>query len=208
MVTMLSRHAAFRQFRLPAVAHPFADGRDKYKVDDTLIAPILEDFDRRIVPWARGDISRSGETRQAFIARLDAEDTDASEKKARLRAAQAKRRQRSGKSGRPEGKSDAEKLAMNGFLTQKANGRTARSRHAAAMSPRLRKPSSRRRRSSRTLSRSSVIRSSSTPQRRRSQTPTKGTFSSGYVASVLKAMKKIARDYYEASPDHWKRSMI
>ena len=63
MVTQLSRHAAFRQFRLPAVTHPFADGRDKYKVDDALIAPILEDFDRRIKPWVRGEIFRSGETR-------------------------------------------------------------------------------------------------------------------------------------------------
>lgn len=201
MITLLSRHEAFRQFRLPAVKHPFADGRDKYKVDGTLIVPILEDFDRRIVPWARGEVSRSGETREAFIARLDAEDTDVSDKKARLRAARAARRQRSGKTDRPEGKSDAAKLAKNGFLTRKCqwSAPTVATRRGYVAS----------------LAKAIIAATEIVPDSLEElcdpeflydaadalADANKGEFASGYVASVLKTMKKLARDYYEASPE-------
>jgi len=201
MVTQLSRHAAFRRFGLPAVAHPFADGRDKYRVDDALVAPILEDYDRRIVPWVRGEISRSGETREAFIARLDASEDDVSEKKARLRAAQAERRQRSGKSGRPDRKSDAEKLAMNGFLTPKGfwseTTIATRRGYVAALAKAL-------------IAATEIVPDSleelCDPEyldvaAEALADANKGTFSTGYVASILKAMKKLARDYYQTPPD-------
>jgi len=201
MITTLSAQEAFRQFRLPAVTHPFADGRDKYKVDNTLIVPILEDFDHHIVPWARGDISRSGETRGAFIARLDAEDTDVSDKKARLRAARAERRQRSGKTDRPEGSSDAAKLARNGFLTRKnqwsAPTVATRRDHVKSLAKAI-------------IAATEIVPDSleelCDPEFLDAASETladanEGTFSSGYVASVLKTMKKIARDYYEVAPD-------
>jgi len=201
MITTLSAHEAFRQFRLPAVKHPFSDGRDKYKLDDTLIAPILEDFDRHITPWARGDISRSGETRNAFIAQLDAEDTDVSEKKARLRAARTAKRKRSGKPERAEGKSDADKLARNGFLTRKSqwSDRTLVTRRGYVTS----------------LAKAIIAATEIVPDSLEElcdpefleaaadalADANQGAFSSGYVASVLKTMKKIARDYYEAQPE-------
>jgi hypothetical protein len=77
--------------------HPFDDKRSKFGVDDALLVPLLEEFDHRIAPWARGQISRDGIVYKDFIALLDAEEAAAkpanvaplSEKKARLRARKA-----------------------------------------------------------------------------------------------------------------------
>lgn len=197
MITMLSEYEECREFRLPRVSHPFEDGRDKFKVDNALIANILEDFDERIVPWARGEISRTGETRECFIARLDAEDTCVSDKKARLRAARAAKLQRSGKSARPHGKSDTDKLALNGFLTPKNrwNARTSTTRRGYVVS----------------LAKALIAATDIAPDSLEElcdpefldaaaealEDANQGEFSSEYVAGVLKTMKKIARDYYE-----------
>lgn len=205
MLTRLSRDRNFRRFSIPEVSHPFADGRDKYKVDDAMVAPLLEDFDQGIAPWARGEVSRTGETREAFIARLDAEEAPISDERARLRAARTAKRQRSGESSRPIQKSDEDKLAINGFLTPKGQwkGRTLKTRRGYIVS----------------LAKAFVAATDVLPDTLEElcdpeflesaaealDEANKGEHTSGYVASVLKTVKKIARDYYEFQPRDMER---
>ena len=47
--------------------------RPKVLPGESAIAPLLNEFDDRVVPWLHGKLSAKGETREAFLARLDEE---------------------------------------------------------------------------------------------------------------------------------------
>jgi hypothetical protein len=82
----LSSDPAFSQFGFPDVAHPFEDGRDKYGVQDSVLADFLKEFDGPVTRWAMGKTSRNGLSHEAFLAELDAQEPvrQIGDKKARL----------------------------------------------------------------------------------------------------------------------------
>lgn len=53
------------------VQSPFPNGVDKFGVGDDVAAPILADFDARITRWAKGELSRTGQTREEFFVEFD-----------------------------------------------------------------------------------------------------------------------------------------
>ncbi len=59
-------------FGFAAPGHPYGDGRNKYEVHDSRIAALLQDFDERVPAWSRGEVSATGLSRVEFIANLDA----------------------------------------------------------------------------------------------------------------------------------------
>ena len=75
---------ALAGFGVRPVAVPFADGRDKYRMTDALLAPVLKEFDEKVAPWARGEMSRDGLTRAELVTRLDAEEPQLLGKQGRL----------------------------------------------------------------------------------------------------------------------------
>jgi integrase len=118
LFTALSTHPRFAHFNCPAVQHPFPDGRDKFGVADGEVAGLLRDWDRRVAPWASGDASRTGQTRDEFIAEIDtAEEASRAVGAGRRRRPQRLNRRRkehvAGKTKRDE------KLRQHGFLTEK-----------------------------------------------------------------------------------------
>lgn len=87
-ISLLSGHPDFKEFGLSNVQADLPRRHVKYNVPQEISSAILKEFDERIAPWARGEASNLGETWNAYIARLDADDTsDAnSEKKRTWRA--------------------------------------------------------------------------------------------------------------------------
>lgn len=113
IAALLERLAAdpvFATYGFTAPPHPFEDGRDKFGIADELIAPLLADFDARVAPWARGEMSATGMSREDFIARLDRDTAGADPKKDRLRQ-RRKGRKTESKTDRRE-----KKLKEYGFL--------------------------------------------------------------------------------------------
>lgn len=114
LLAKLNATPEFARFGFAAPTHPFGNRRDKFGVDAAVIAPLLAEFDRRVVPWARGELSCTGETRAEFLASLDAQTPapPPEDKKAALR------RRRAG-AGKPEGrKVRDEDFRRRGFLTR------------------------------------------------------------------------------------------
>ncbi len=114
LLAKLNAMPEFARFGFAAPAHPFGNRRDKFGVDEAVIAPLLAEFDRRVVPWARGELSCTGETRAEFLASLDAQTPPPppEDKKAALR------RRRAG-AGKPDGrKARDEDFRRRGFLTR------------------------------------------------------------------------------------------
>lgn len=111
----LARRPEFAPFGFTDPAHPFTDGRDRYGVPDETIASIMAEFDTRIAPWALGHKSRDGKDFAEFLAWLDAQKpTAGAEKRALLRRSGIKARN-------PEGtKSMEASLSAHGFLLPKA----------------------------------------------------------------------------------------
>ena len=105
----------FARFAVAAPPHPFADGRLKYGGGDVdaVIAPLMEEFDARVGPWARGEVSSTGLSRAAFVAELDA-------RRAKARPRGKKPLQQRDRRGRRKGKAKlgarAEELRRRGFL--------------------------------------------------------------------------------------------
>jgi integrase len=54
------------------VGKPFASRVDKFGVPADICAPILAEYDGRIAPWGRGELSRMGQTLDEFLAEIDA----------------------------------------------------------------------------------------------------------------------------------------
>ncbi len=91
----LENHPATSHFGFKAVASPFADRRDKFGIDTDTLEALLTEFDTQVAPWAAGEISRDGLTYDAFLEALDREeqqDADPlSKMKARLQKSMAEK---------------------------------------------------------------------------------------------------------------------
>jgi integrase len=140
----LTARPELARFRMATPDHPFEDKRSKFGVDDALLVPLLEEFDQRIAPWARGQTSRDGIAYKDFIALLDAEEaaahpanaTPLSEKKARLRARKASGSARRDTHENRETATVTERVAQRGFLIgdDRWNSSTLRTRRGFVIS--------------------------------------------------------------------------
>lgn len=115
LLRVLATGPEFARFGFVAAPHPFADGRDRYEVADAVISRLMTEFDSRIAPWALGQVSRDGQSLSDFIAWLDSQEpTEADAKRALLRRSGIKARQGTGT------KSREASLSAWGFLLPKA----------------------------------------------------------------------------------------
>lgn len=118
LFTRLATTTGLEHFGLRTVEHPFDDGRNKFGVPDDAIAGLLAEWDRDVAPWAMGLASRDGMTRDAFIEMLDEQicKTDGADRKRTARRG----RGRKNKSERTAGSTRRdENLRRHGFLTGK-----------------------------------------------------------------------------------------
>ncbi|SPJ29405.1 site-specific integrase [Falsiruegeria mediterranea] len=192
LLRTMSKHPEFSRFGFTSPSHPFEDGRDKFGVCVSELVSLLEEFDNRVAPWATGQMSRDGLSRTEFIASLDAMEKPASEKMARLRAAKKKRHARSGK---PKEIGAPELMASKGFLTGKSRwaDKTLACRRGYVIS----------------MAKAIVAATDVVPETIDELTDpeflevgaatladgNKSDYPSGYVSSVLKAIRKIASDF-------------
>ena len=118
LFSRLAATSGFERFGLQAMEHPFEDGRDKFGVPDDAIAGLLVEWDKDVAPWAMGLASRDGMTRDAFIEMLD-------ERNCKADGADRKRTSRRGRGRKNKSERTAgsmrrdENLRRHGFLTGK-----------------------------------------------------------------------------------------
>lgn len=74
-MTLLSGLPEFAKFGFSPVEVSFRNRSIKYDVPVDIADPLLNDFDRRVVPWVQGKISNIGETLAEYIKRLDDENS-------------------------------------------------------------------------------------------------------------------------------------
>ena len=67
----LAEGEAFRAMGVRAVVSPFTDGRDRYGMPNELLAPLLAEFDDRVLPWARGETGPDGTPVDMILDRLE-----------------------------------------------------------------------------------------------------------------------------------------
>ncbi|WP_424940103.1 tyrosine-type recombinase/integrase [Aliiroseovarius sp. S253] len=198
LLQILSGHPELSKFGFSATSHPFEDGRDKFGVCSSQLTSLLEEFDNRVAPWATGRMSRDGLSRTDFIASLDAMENPVSDKKARLRAAKKKRHVLSEK---PKETGAPALMASKGFLTGKSRWaeKTLACRRGYVLS----------------MAKAIVAATDVVPETLEELTDpefleigaetladgNKSEFPSGYVSSVLKAMRKIASDFMGRSAE-------
>ncbi|UOA16972.1 site-specific integrase [Sulfitobacter dubius] len=89
-ISLMAEHPDFAVFGFSPVEVTFPNRSIKYDVPRDIADTLLQDFDKRVVPWARGEISNQGETWEEYIARLDTVETPAptSDKKRAWKASQ------------------------------------------------------------------------------------------------------------------------
>jgi integrase/transcriptional regulator with XRE-family HTH domain len=197
-LTRAASEPALADFGLRPVDHPFPDGRDKYQVPNHLLAPVLREFDEAVAPWTRGEMSRDGLTRAELVARLDAEEPELSGKEALLQRFVGKD---------PKSRREARDKAFReaGFLPrdQTWQGSTAATRrgYIVAFCKALHAGAGYLVESIEEMVRPAVVEAGATALYEANL----GTFESGYVASVLKTIKKIARDFCCCSPEDLKK---
>jgi len=191
------------RFRFVPADHNFDDGRDKFRVEPELIAPLLEEFDTRVALWAQGKASRDGLSRAEFIARMDRQEAtgEISAKKAKLRVKRQEKAGRSGQATKQDTPSRSELLRQAGFLVGKHtwNDKTLATRRGYIVS----------------LAKAVASSAEVVPETIEELTDpefldvaaevlkevNQGDFPSAYVTSVLKTARKIARDYLCRPPE-------
>lgn len=199
----LATNPATARLGFAPVETPFSDRRDKFGVDDAVLADLLEEFDRCVAPWARGDMSRDGMAYDAFLEALDQEEAEPiAEKKARLRASMAAKSRLSAKTTTAARVERREaRLREFGFLAadDRWSARTIATRRGCVVS--LAKVLA--------ASHDTVVTSIAElvdyeflkAAAEALSDSNGGSQDSGYVASVLKSMKKIAVGYVAAPAD-------
>ena len=186
-----------------AARHPFDDARDKFGVDDAILAPLMEEFDTRVAPWAQGKASRDGLSRAEFIARMDQQEAtgEISDKKAKLRAKRQEKAGRPGQSTKQDTPSRSELLRQAGFLvgkhTWKAETLKTRRGYIKSLAKAV---------ASSTEVVPETIEELTDPEFLDVAAETlsevnQGDFPSAYVTSLLKTARKIARDYLNRPPE-------
>lgn len=206
IATLLKRLAndpEFSDFGFVAASHPFADARNRYGVAEETIAPLMTEFDLRVAPWALGQMSRDGKTREAFIAELDAKEDKESitDKKALLRNKRREKAQRSGQPKQDCGSARNDAIRKAGFLVGKGkwSEETLKTRRGYVVSI------------AKALSASTgivpdTVEELTDPEFLEAAMQTlaeanQSEFPSSYLSTVLKAIRKIAQDYQCRSAD-------
>ncbi len=77
-ISLMASDPDFAEFGFSPVEIAFPNRSIKYDVPRDISDALLNVFDSRVVPWARGEVSNQGETWAEYIARLDAAETPAS----------------------------------------------------------------------------------------------------------------------------------
>ncbi|UWR30983.1 site-specific integrase [Sulfitobacter sp. W002] len=184
-------------FGFVAAASPFSDRRDKFGVATGELKDLLNEYDTCLAPWASGDASRDGSTYEAFLAELDREEAKpVCEKKARLRnsiAAKSKHRGQADKKERIERREA--KMREYGFLTMNArwSKKTIATRRGYVIS--LAKALAGSHDIVVTSLRELVDYEYLTEAAKALSKANGGRKDTGYLVSVLKAMRKIAIGY-------------
>lgn len=190
-----SRIEVLQPYGFRAVEHPFGKYAGKYGVSDDVIADLMMEFDQDVAPWATGEKSRTGQSLAAFIEDLDKRETSVSERKALLQKRRAEKAERPGQKPVDETRTNDDILAANGFLTdkQKWSAKTLEKRRGYIVS----------------LAKATVATVDMVPESLDElldpdfletavdgiRDANVGEFSSGYLGSVLKAARKIAKGY-------------
>ncbi len=200
----LSADPAFAVFALPALSDPFENAADKFGVDDARLEPLLAEFDERVVPWAQGKLSRSGQTYAQFLADLDAEEAmsaaaipgASSDKAARMLAKAARRTTASQeKPGRTLTDTQKSRMVGLGFLVEGTtwSDKTVAKRRAMviAVAKVLCVLTDEVPESIDELTHPDLLELALDELRRMN----KGEHGSSYTATVAKCMRKLARDY-------------
>lgn len=194
LITRIAEDPAFSSFGIRPVAHPFPDGRDRYGVSTEFFGDLLAEFDTRVAPWVTGEMSRDGMTRSELIAKLDAEAPALSEEDAALeryigkdpesqRAERDAEMQRIGFLLRDQTWSNKTLACRRGYVISIAKAVYSTTQIRIGSVDRLCQP--------RVLNAAVRAIGEMNP----------GDYTSGYLWSVLKAAKKIARDYSGASAE-------
>lgn len=68
----LDDHPCFAALGVSAVEQPFTDGRVRYATPDALLAPLLAEFDQKVVPWATGLTTPQGRSVDELLDEIDA----------------------------------------------------------------------------------------------------------------------------------------
>lgn len=202
----LETNPSTSSFGFLAVASPFPDRRDKFGVDTSALEALLTEFDTQVAPWAAGKISRDGLTYESFLETLDREEHEEadqlSEIKAQLQKSVAEKSKLPGQSSKTDRVERREsKMREYGFLTpdDRWSAETTATRRgyvislakALAASHDLVVPSIRALTDYEILQAAAASLFEANGARK----------DSGYLVSVLKAVKKIAVGY-AAAPEH------
>lgn len=203
LLRRLAADPALARFGFTAAKHPFADKRNKFGVLDQAIASLLAEFDTRVGPWAAGLVSRDGQSMKDFISGVDLAEAahPVDDKKSQLRARKKVKGGRAGQTASPVGTSVTAQLRQAGFIVGKArwSAKTLSCRRGYVIS----------------LAKAIIASTEVVPETFEELTDpeyleiavdtlaenNRGIHTSGYVASVLKTMKKIARDFVCRSPE-------
>lgn len=182
-------------FGFQFVPHPFANQKDKFDVDNALLAPLLAEFDTHVAPWLLGERSREGLTKEDFIASLDQQDDAVTDKKAALRRNRAMKAALPGANGEQKPQNHDEALLKNGFLTttKRWSEKTLATRrgYIVSLAKALAASCDVVPETIAELVDPEFLEAASEALRDSNQ----GEHGSSYVGAVLKAVKKIARDY-------------
>ena len=184
-------------FGFVAPASPFSDRRDKFGVATRKLKDLLNEYDTCLAPWAFGDVSRDGSTYEAFLAELDRKEAKpVCEKKARLRKSVAEKSKHRAKAGKEERIERREaKMREYGFLTEgdRWSKKTITTRRGYVIS--LAKALAGSHDIIVTSLRELVDYEYLTEAAKALSEANGGRKDTGYLVSVLKAMKKIAIGY-------------
>jgi site-specific recombinase XerD len=199
----LETNPSTSHFGFVAVASPFSDRRDKFGVDTNILEDLLTEFDTKVAPWASGKVSREGLTYESFLEALDRKELEKdplSEFRARLQKSVAVK----SRLPRPHLKAERverreAKMREYGFLTSddrwsentitKRRGYIISLAKALAASHDIVVPNIRALTDYQVLQAAAAALSEANGGRK----------DTGYLVSVLKAMKKIAVGYTAAS---------
>lgn len=95
-INLLSNTPEFKNFGFLPIDIKFKNRSIKYDVPAGIADTLLADFDQRVAPWVRGELSNSGETEADYIKRLDDEQPLAtiSEKKRLWKSGEATKKRK------------------------------------------------------------------------------------------------------------------
>jgi hypothetical protein len=190
-----SKGESLQSYGFHAVDPPFGKYAGRYGVADDVIASLMMEFDRNVAPWAMGEVSRKGQPLAAFTKELDKRETPVSDKKALLLKRRAEKAARPGQKPIGDTHSNDDVLSANGFLTdeQKWSAKTLKTRRGYIVS----------------LAKATVATVDIVPDSMAElldpdfqetavdgiRDANVGEFSSGYLGSVLKCARMIARGF-------------